>query len=96
MSFNKTVRAIGVFLIVGSVFGLYSWVNESDPDCYYTTGVALQARLCGEAYVGDAELPNIAVVVICLAMMLVGFILVKFYSDKIQLNDLSDKDEISH
>lgn len=81
---NKIVRAIGVFLIVSSFVGLYSWVNESDPDCYYTTEVALQARLCGEAYIGDAELPNVAVVVICLAMMVVGFILIKLNPEDIQ------------
>ncbi len=94
MSILKILRVIGVFFIAGSLMGLYSLINESDPDCYYTTEVFLQARLCGAAYVSDPELPRITIVIICLAILIFGYILIKLYSKSIQRNDSLDNNEI--
>ena len=47
-----TKAPVGTILIAVSVVGLYGWVNSIEPDCYYSTKVGLQIRLCGENYVG--------------------------------------------
>lgn len=48
-------RTIGTVLIAIGLIGLIGWVNSIEPDCYYSTKVGLQIRLCGENYVGREE-----------------------------------------
>lgn len=50
-----TKKLAGTILIIVAVVGLYGWVNSIEPDCYYSTKVGLQIRLCGENYVGREE-----------------------------------------
>jgi len=43
---------VGTILIAVGLIGLIGWVNSIEPDCYYSTKVGLQIRLCGENYIG--------------------------------------------
>ena len=93
MSLNKIARTTGVFFIASSLLGLFAWINESDPDCYYTTGIALQARFCGDAYVDDPNLPNLLVLALCFIILIVGFILIKLCPKESTADDLSVENE---
>ena len=56
-------------MIAVGLIGMIGWVNSIEPDCYYSTEVGLQIRLCGENYVGREEsaylwVPALSVVVL--------------------------------
>lgn len=48
-------RTIGTILMAVGLTGLIGWVNSIEPDCYCSTKVGLQVRLCGENYIGREE-----------------------------------------
>ena len=48
-------RTAGTILIAVGLIGLIGWVYSIEPDCYYSTKVGLQIRLCGENHVGREE-----------------------------------------
>jgi len=67
-----TKKAAGTILILVAIVGLYGWVNSVEPDCYYSTEVGLQIRLCGENYVGREDSANLWIPAAFFAVLLVG------------------------
>lgn len=71
----KTMKGLGIVLIIASVLFLYGWLGEFDQDCYYTTEAFAQYRLCGEEYAGKGKDLNFSLLIICVALFLIGVIL---------------------
>ena len=67
-------RTIGTILIAAGLIGLIGWVNSIEPDCYYSTKVGLQIRLCGENYVGREESANLWVPAASFIVLLGGIV----------------------
>jgi len=70
-----TKKAAGTILIVVAIVGLYGWVNSIEPDCYYSEGVGLQFRLCGEDLVGREYSANFWIPAAFLLVLVAGVML---------------------
>ena len=68
-------RTIGTILIAVALIGLIGWVNSIEPDCYYSTKVGLQIRLCGENYIGREGSANLWVPAVSFIVLLSGVVL---------------------
>jgi len=45
-------RAAGWFAIMLFVLTFLAWLQNADPDCYLSTGVSLQIRMCNDQMTG--------------------------------------------
>ena len=70
-----TQKFAGTVLIALGLVGLVGWVNSIEPDCYYSTKVGLQIRLCGENYVGREETAHLWVPAVFFMILLSGVVL---------------------
>ena len=62
-------------LIIVAAIGLYGWIGSAEPDCYYSTKVFLQIRLCGEGYVDRQESVNLLPPIALLSVLVIGIAL---------------------
>jgi hypothetical protein len=73
---NKSIRLTGGSLVGVSGVGLFLWVASGDDDCYYTTDVFLQLRLC-DGYIEKLTAPpSYDLLVILLVIMFLGVFLI--------------------
>ena len=70
-----TQKALGAILIALGLIGLIGWVGSIEPDCYYSTKVGLQIRLCGENYIGRDEPAHLWVPAMFFAVLSGGVVL---------------------
>ena len=70
-----TQKLAGTVLMALGLIGLVGWVNSIEPDCYYSTKVGLQIRLCGENYVDREESANLWVPAVFFVVLLGGVLL---------------------
>ena len=53
--FSKFAGYFGYGMQFLAFLFLLAWIQNRDPDCYLTTGVFLQLRLCGPEYVAQPD-----------------------------------------
>ena len=68
-------KTFGTILIAAGLIGLLGWVNSIEPDCYYSSKVGLQIRLCGENYIGRNQSAHLWVPAVSFVVLLGGFVL---------------------
>jgi hypothetical protein len=67
-----------VVLLLGLIIILYGWFQSGDPDCILDTDILMQARLCGEDYVGDPSLPSPWLLGFDILAMLAGIFCIQY------------------
>ena len=55
---------------------LLAWIQNRDPDCYLTTGVFLQLRLCGPEYVAQPDGYSLIGLAASVALFVIGRVFV--------------------